>query len=198
VTNPDIVVILDPGLIYITDVTSGLKKDGTLVINTPKTMVDIKSELGGPWKLAVVNANTIARELLGVPIVNTTMLGALIKATGIIRLESLTEPIKERFGARAKGNIDACRRAFDETEIAEPGGVVQKARQAIPAPRHIAPAIGNLRIRFGTMRNVSSAEFVICFVRKDVSERKKTVTLKPIYIIARDVVFVRESAGQRL
>ena len=41
VTNPDIVVILDPGLIYITDVTSGLKKDGTLVINTPKKLVDI-------------------------------------------------------------------------------------------------------------------------------------------------------------
>jgi pyruvate ferredoxin oxidoreductase gamma subunit len=133
VTNPDIVVILDPGLIYITDVTSGLKEDGTLVINTPKTLVDIKSELGGPWKLAVVNANTIARELLGVPIVNTTMLGAVVKATGIIELESLAEPIKERFGARAKGNIDACRRAFDQTEIAEPGGVIQKPRQAIPA-----------------------------------------------------------------
>jgi pyruvate ferredoxin oxidoreductase gamma subunit len=133
VTNPDIVVILDPGLLYITDATSGLKEGGTLIINTPKTIVDIKSELGGNWKLAVVNANVIARDVLGLPIVNTTMLGAVVKATGIIGLESLEEPIKERFGARAKANIETCRRAFDETEIAEAGGAAGKPRQAIPA-----------------------------------------------------------------
>jgi len=129
VTNPDIVVILDPGLIYITDVTSGLKEGGVLIINTTKTLVDITSELNGPWKLAVVNATSIAREMLGVPIVNTTMLGALVKATGIIELESLTEPLKERFGARAKGNIDACRKAYEETEIAELSGIVEKPRK---------------------------------------------------------------------
>jgi pyruvate ferredoxin oxidoreductase gamma subunit len=129
VTNPDIVVILDPGLLDITDVTSGLKKDGVLVINTPKSMVDIKSDLSGPWRLAVVNATSIAREIIGVPIVNTTMLGALVKATEIIELESLTEPLKERFGARAKGNFDACRRAYAETEIAELSGVVKKSRK---------------------------------------------------------------------
>jgi pyruvate ferredoxin oxidoreductase delta subunit len=99
------------------------------VINTPQKLVDIKAELGGPWKLAVVHATAIAREILGVPIVNTTMLGALIKATEIIELDSLTDPLKERFGARAKGNIDACRRAYDETEIAELTGVVQKPRR---------------------------------------------------------------------
>ena len=144
VTNPDIVVILDPGLIYITDVTSGLKNDGTLVINTPKTLVDIKSELSGPWKLAVVHATSIARETLGVPIVNTTVLGALVKATGIIELESLTEPLKERFGARAKGNINACHRAYEETEIAELSSVVQKPRQVfeteiLPSWRELLP-----------------------------------------------------------
>jgi pyruvate ferredoxin oxidoreductase gamma subunit len=133
VTNPDIVVILDPGLLSITDVTSGLKKDGTLVINTPKALVDIKSELSGPWRLAVVNATSIAREMIGVPIVNTTMLGALVKATGIINLESLTEPLKERFGAKAKGNFDACHKAYEETEIGELSGIVQKPRQIFQA-----------------------------------------------------------------
>ncbi len=133
VTEPDIVVILDPGLIYVTDVTSGIKKGGTVVINSPKKLIDIKSELGGPWKLAVVNAHVIAREILGVNIVNTTMLGAVLKATGIIELESLAEPIKERFGARAKANMEACHRAFEETAIAEPEGVVQKTGRVIPA-----------------------------------------------------------------
>lgn len=144
VTDPDIVVILDPGLIYITDVTAGLKKDGVLVINTTKTMVDIKSELNGPWKLAVVNATSIAKETIGVPIVNTTMLGALVKATEIIELESLTEPLKERFGARAKGNFDACRKAYEETEIAELSGVVKKPLKTLesetfPSWRELLP-----------------------------------------------------------
>jgi pyruvate ferredoxin oxidoreductase gamma subunit len=123
VNNPDIVVVLDPGLLYITDVTSGLKQNGALVINSHRPLVDIKSEFGGPWKLAVVNATAIAREMLGVPIVNTTMLGALVKATGIVKVESLVEPIEERFGARAKSNIDACFMAFKATEIAEPVAV---------------------------------------------------------------------------
>lgn len=144
ITHPDISVVLDPGLLYITDVTSGLKQDGTLVINTTKTIADIKSELSGSWKLAVVNATTIARDILGVPIVNTTMLGSLVKATGIIELESLTEPIKERFGARAKANIDACRRAYEETQLAELSVVAQKPRQTaeteiLPSWRELLP-----------------------------------------------------------
>ena len=48
-------------------------------------------EFGIKGRLAVVNATGIARELLGVPIVNTTMLGALIKATDVIKLESVSE-----------------------------------------------------------------------------------------------------------
>lgn len=129
VTNPDIVVILDPGLLDIIDVTAGLKENGVLIINTTKTLADIKSELCGPWRLAVVNATSIAREIIGVPIVNTTMLGALVRATDIIDIESLTEPLKERFGARAKGNMDACRKAYEETEIAELSSVAKKSRK---------------------------------------------------------------------
>jgi pyruvate ferredoxin oxidoreductase gamma subunit len=144
VTHPGIVIVLDPGLLDITDVTSGLKQDGTVVINTPKTLADIKSEFSGSWKLAVVNATSIARDTLGVPIVNTTMLGALVKATEIIGLESLTEPIKERFGARAKANIDACHRAHEETQIGELSGVAQKPRriaetEILPSWRDLLP-----------------------------------------------------------
>jgi pyruvate ferredoxin oxidoreductase gamma subunit len=162
VTDPDIVVILDPGLLSITDVTSGLKKDGTLVINTPKTLVDIKSELSGPWRLAVVNATSIARETLGLPIVNTTMLGALVKATGIIDLESLTEPLKERFGARAKGNIDSCHRAYEETEIGELSGVFQKPSallqaEALPSWRELLP--GCIVIEAGSAKQYRTGDW---------------------------------------
>jgi pyruvate ferredoxin oxidoreductase gamma subunit len=62
-----------------------------------------------------VDADRIAREELGVPIVNTTMLGALIRGTGIVGLESLSPPLKARFGRGAERNLKALRRAYDET-----------------------------------------------------------------------------------
>jgi len=129
VEYPNIVVVLDPSLLPIIDITSGLKENGTIIVNSPKTVVDIKLEWGNQWRIAVVNANVIARETLGVPIVNTTMLGALIKATGVVGLESLVEPIRERFGPRAKANIDACHRAYQETVIAEVSAAHTKQHQ---------------------------------------------------------------------
>ena len=122
VTDADVVVVLSTDLLSIIDVTAGLRPDGALVINSPKNIEDLKSDFGGPWKLAVINATAVAKEVLGVPIVNTTMIGALVKATGIFKLESLDEPLKERFGAKAKNNIAACQKAYSEVKILEPVG----------------------------------------------------------------------------
>jgi len=119
ITRPDVVVVLDPTLLRVMNVTSGLKEKGALVINTRRTLQDIESELGTAWQLAVVDAMKIARELLGVPIVNTTMLGALLRATGVVEMESLVEPLKERFDRLADRNINAMKRAFEETVLKE-------------------------------------------------------------------------------
>jgi pyruvate ferredoxin oxidoreductase gamma subunit len=119
IAEPDVVVVLDPGLLLIANVTSGLKGKGTLLINTRRALPEVESEFGNKWRLAVINANQIARELLGAPIVNTAMLGALLRATDVVKLESLIEPLKERFGRLAERNINAMKKAFDETEIKE-------------------------------------------------------------------------------
>ncbi|MCD6567234.1 MAG: 2-oxoacid:acceptor oxidoreductase family protein [Dehalococcoidia bacterium] len=126
VTQPDIVVVLDPGLLGIIDVTRGLKEGGVLIINSSKSLLDIKSEFEGPWTLAVVDATAIAMEVLKIPIVNTAMLGAMVKVTGVVKLESLAEPLGERFGKLAEKNIAACRRAYDEVSIAAQGAVSQR------------------------------------------------------------------------
>jgi len=98
------VVVLDPGLLPIVNVTSGLKENGAVILNTQKTAEQIKSEFGINARLATIDATKIAREELGVPIVNTTMLGALIKVTDIIKLESVSEPLERRFGRLAERN----------------------------------------------------------------------------------------------
>jgi len=121
VTEPDVVIVLDPGLLSILNVASGLKEAGIIIINTKKTAEQIRTEFGIKGKLAIINATRIARETLGVPIVNTTMIGALIKATDIVELESLREPIEKRFGRLAERNIKAMEKAHEETLIEEQG-----------------------------------------------------------------------------
>lgn len=119
ITQPDVVVVLDPGLLPIVKVAAGLKPNGMVVVNTKKTAEQIREEFGIDATLATVDANKIARELLGVPITNTTMVGALLKATGLVRLESLNEPIQHRFGRLAERNINAMKRAYEETIVKE-------------------------------------------------------------------------------
>jgi len=117
IAEPDVVVVLDSGLLRIVDVTAGLKKGGLLVVNTGKGVADIRPEFGSSGRLAVIDATRIARELLGVPIVNTTMLGALVKVTGVVKLESLFVPTKQRFGRMAERNIEAMKAAFESMEV---------------------------------------------------------------------------------
>lgn len=119
VYKPDYVVILDSTLIGVVNPAEGLKSDGTIIINSNKSPDELKSMFPG-HVIAAVDASLIAREELGVPITNTTMLGALIKASGIVDIDYLEEPVKERFGAIAHKNINAYKRAYKETIIITP------------------------------------------------------------------------------
>jgi pyruvate ferredoxin oxidoreductase gamma subunit len=119
ITRPDVVVVLDPGLLSIVNVISGLKPNGLLVINTKKSFKEIAALFKTRCRMARVDATAIAREILGVPITNTTMVGALIKATGVVELESVVEPLKNRFGRIADRNINAMKKAYEDTEVKE-------------------------------------------------------------------------------
>jgi pyruvate ferredoxin oxidoreductase gamma subunit len=121
ITDPDVVVVLDPGLLAIVNVVSGLRDNGLVIINTKKSFDEIASklQLKAKARLAKVDATRIAREELGVTITNTTMVGALLKATGVIELESVVEPLNKRFGRLAEKNINAMKRAYQETELKE-------------------------------------------------------------------------------
>ena len=121
IAEPDVVVVLDPALLRTVDVTSGLKANGVLVVNTKKPPEQISEEFSITWSLATVDATKIAKELLGVPIVNTSMIGALLKATSVVKLESLFEPLRQRFGRLAERNIEAMKRAHEETLVRSKG-----------------------------------------------------------------------------
>lgn len=117
--QPDVVVVLDPSLVGLVNVTDGLKPDGLLIVNTSKPAENLREQLKYKGKLATVDATLIAREELGVPIANTTMLGAVMKATKVLKLESLDEPIEERFGKIANKNKNALKRAYKDVKLAK-------------------------------------------------------------------------------
>ncbi|MBA4395909.1 MAG: pyruvate synthase [Syntrophus sp. (in: bacteria)] len=117
--QPDVVVVLDPSLMTLVNVTDGLKPDGLLIVNTAKPEKDIRDTLKYTGRLATVDATHIAREELGLPIANTTMLGAILKATRVLKFESLNAPIEERFGRIAVKNKNALKRAYDSVKISK-------------------------------------------------------------------------------
>ena len=119
ITDPDVVAVLDPSLLRAVNVAAGLKPGGIIIINTVKTVAQIRQEFNLNVRLATVPATKIALEQLGVPITNTTMIGAVLKATEALKMESLMEPINRRFGRLAEKNISALKRAYAETIIEE-------------------------------------------------------------------------------
>lgn len=118
VTRPNIVVVLDDGLINIMDVTHGIKEGGLVVVNSKRSEKELRDTMKYKGKLAVVDALTIAMEALKVPITNTTMIGALLKAQELVTFERLEKQINARFNPKlAERNIVALKNAFSGTVI---------------------------------------------------------------------------------
>ncbi|MEB3805977.1 MAG: 2-oxoacid:acceptor oxidoreductase family protein [Desulfurococcales archaeon] len=111
IENPDVVVVLDPKLFELADVTVGLKDDGVIVANARE-----RPPITGNYRVYCVDATSIALRLglvvSGWPVVNTVMLGALAKALGLVKLESVIDAVMEQFPGRiGELNAEAIREA---------------------------------------------------------------------------------------
>jgi len=112
--NPDYVVVLDPTVMESVNVLAGLKKDGMLIVNYPKSGEDLKRELGiNDIRIATINATKMAMDKLGRPITNTVMVGAFAGASKIVSLNTLLETINEWFkGEIAEKNAKLVEEAY--------------------------------------------------------------------------------------
>lgn len=117
VYEPDVVVVLDQSLLELVPVEDGLKDTGIVVANASRTPTDFLSRLRDGQRFHAVDANAIAAEVLGRPITNTTMIGALLKATGVVSLKSLEGPVRDRFGRLGDRNMEAMKRAYDSLSL---------------------------------------------------------------------------------
>lgn len=127
VHEPDISIVLDPLIAKQQAVVDSLKAGGLVLLNTAQMPEEVK--LGGDFKVATVDATTIALETLGRPITNTAILGAFVKITGALKLESVEKAIKKYFPGRLGDmNIAAVRRSYAEVHGPIPA-VVKDAPQ---------------------------------------------------------------------
>lgn len=109
VYNPDYVVVLDNTLLEAVDVLSGLKSGGKVIINA-----EDQFDLGENVDSYSIDATGIALDILGVPIVNTVMLGALASVTGEVTLDSVVKITKETFpGKIGEKNAEATKIAYE-------------------------------------------------------------------------------------
>lgn len=122
ITEPNIVVVLDPTLLRRGDVTDGVPNDGIVLINTDQSPQELRRALSvNKQRVYTVNASRIAKETIGRPIPNTPLLGALIRVTDIMSLEQLLADTEKKLGRKfadrpqiVEGNLKAVQQAYKE------------------------------------------------------------------------------------
>ncbi len=156
VYEPHYVVVLDESLIDSVDVLAGLRPGGTVVVNTTRS--PDRLVLSRKAKSATVDATSIALEYTKQAAVNTAMLGAFAKATGLITIDGVEAGITEVFGRRlskeiADRNVAAARAAYQATRLgeADSGRVYPKASKWLPTAQDLPPGLATpaLETSFG-------------------------------------------------
>ena len=122
--EPDYVVVVDDTLLSSVPVTSGLKKEGAIVINTTKGREELNELLQGyEGNVYTIDARKVSEETLGKYFPNTPMLAAIVKVTGIMSDEELLNDMQKSFQHKfakkpevIEGNMKALELALKEVK----------------------------------------------------------------------------------
>ena len=119
---PDHVIIIDPSLIS-SEAAAGIKAGGWVVLNSPQEPAAFATHFPG-CRIATVDASEIAvANHLGsatLPIVNTTMLGAIVRLLGLDFADAEAALAAVKFGGP---NLAAARAAYDRVRVQEARGL---------------------------------------------------------------------------
>jgi pyruvate ferredoxin oxidoreductase gamma subunit len=119
---PDIVVVTDPSLLGMVDISSGAKDDTFFLMNTTYDIPLIRERISlGEKKIYSLDAYTIAKDELGRAIPNVPMVAALVKITGLMDLEKFKEKTRISLGKKLRPevvemNMQTIDRAFEEVK----------------------------------------------------------------------------------
>ena len=122
IEHPQIVVVLDPSLLGIVDVTKGAPDDAIVLVNSEMSPAELRKHyhLKG-FRYFTIAATRIAVETIKRPIPNTPMVGALTRITGLFPIDEVVEFLRLDFGKKfppkvVEGNINAITRSYEEVQ----------------------------------------------------------------------------------
>jgi len=114
--TPDCLVVIDPGLLALPTLFTGLKPGSAFILNSPKKLTAKPSEnlkIG-----AVVNATQIAVDEIGRDIPNTCLIAAVAAATGWLKLQSILDSLPDYLsGDILERNLKSAERGYREVEV---------------------------------------------------------------------------------
>lgn len=119
--HPDYVVVVDETLLHTVDVTAGLKEQGAIVVNTPKSPQEIAPQLNGyKGKVYTVDARKISVETLGKNFPNSPMLAAIVAVSKVMDKDTFIREMKNSYQHKfakkpevINGNMKALEVAYD-------------------------------------------------------------------------------------
>lgn len=122
--EPNYVVVVDDTLLESVPVTSGLKEDGAIIINTTKSSDYIRKVLNDyNGDIYILDAKKISEQALGKYFPNTPMLAAIVKVSKIMSDETFLEDMKGSFKHKfakkpevIEGNMKALELALNEVK----------------------------------------------------------------------------------
>ena len=122
IEHPQIVVVLDPSLLGIVDVTKGAPADAIVLVNSEMSPAELRKHyhLEG-FHYYTIAATRIAVETIKRAIPNTPMVGALTRITGLFPIDEVVAFLRADFGKKfppkvVEGNINAITRSYEEVQ----------------------------------------------------------------------------------
>ena len=120
--DPQYVVVVDESLLESVDVTSGLKKEGAILVNTQRSKEEIVPHLKGyEGKVYTIDAYKVSMETMGKYFPNTPLLAAIVKVAGImdeeVFLREMKASFEHKFASKPEvidGNMKALEMALKE------------------------------------------------------------------------------------
>ena len=120
--EPDYVVVVDETLLESVDVTSGLKEEGAIIVNTAKTPDQIRPLLKDyKGRVCTIDARHISMTNLGAYFPNTPMLAAVVEVSGCVDKEQFLKDMESSYQHKfakkpqvIEGNLKCLKQAMQE------------------------------------------------------------------------------------